>query len=146
MLKSYSRLRSTKQMAFISPNLRMGPFLISFCQKRHALSFWAFLPKYRFNQNKLSGVKHTYVLNEFLTANRSQVCSPHLYASFGTFFVQIVQLFAAQFLDIKKNSKINNIFLRSQRSALSTFKHTTSKIRCAWNNCLIQAQKVPKET
>ena len=114
MLKSYSRLRSTKQMAFISPNLRMGPFLISFCQKRQALSFWAFLPKYRFNQNKLSGVKHTYVLNEFLTANRSQVCSPHLYASFGTFFVQIGQLFAAQFLEIQKNSEIGNIFLRSQ--------------------------------
>ena len=43
-----------------------------------------------------------HVLNEFLTADRSfekilrEVCSPHLYASFGTFCVQIGQLFAAQ--------------------------------------------------
>ena len=50
----------------------------------------------------------TYELNEFLTADHScttifffekttiEVCSPQLYASFGTFYAKIGQLFVAQ--------------------------------------------------
>ena len=54
-------------------------------------------------------IRNAYVLNEFLTADRScktkyfwktliEVCSPHLYCSFGTFCAQIGQLFLAQWV------------------------------------------------
>ena len=63
-------------------------------------------------------------MNEFLTADRSsstqhwnktieEVCIPHLYASFGTFCVQIGQLLAARW--VFKHSEINYIFFRCQR-------------------------------
>ena len=60
------------------------------------------------SQKQESTLLHTYVvLNEFLTADRSfiskyfqktlmEVCSSHLYASFGTVCVQIGQYFEAQ--------------------------------------------------
>ena len=53
-----------------------------------------------------STLLHTYILNKFLTAdhapqnifekNSKKVGSSHIYASFGTFYVQIDQLFKAQ--------------------------------------------------
>ena len=76
------------------------------------------LCSYRFNQNKPSGVLHTYVLNVFSTADCScatkyiwktliEVGSPHLYACFGTFCVQIGQLFVAQWV-LKHSEEFQN--------------------------------------
>ena len=61
----------------------------------------------RKNQKHESTLLHFYVLNEFLKADRSCTAkyfwktviengSSHLYASFGTFFVQIGRLFESQ--------------------------------------------------
>ena len=64
--------------------------------------------EYRFNQNKPSGVLHNvcternfdsrpfmYKKNIF-DKTLTEVCNPYLYASFGTFYVQVGQIFAAQ--------------------------------------------------
>ena len=56
-------------------------------------------------------------MNEFLTAHRSltliEACSPHLYPSFGTFCVQIGQLFEAQrVFKISEEFEIDDIFLQ----------------------------------
>ena len=74
-----------------------------------------FKPTYRFNQNKPSGAYHTYVLNEFLTAESScttkyfekthiEGCSPYLYASFGS------KEFYEKYFVIHEQSAIKNSF------------------------------------
>ena len=61
--------------------------------------------RYTGSQKQESTLLNTYVLSEFLTADRSctkknifekTLSSSHPYASFGTFCVHIGQLFAAQ--------------------------------------------------
>ena len=45
----------------------------------------------------------------------TEVCSPHLYASFGIFASQLVNyLLHSESLNIRKNSEIDDIFLRRQ--------------------------------
>ena len=62
---------------------------------------------YTNSQKHESTLLHMYVLNEFLTADRSctikffeknliEVDRSHLYASFGNFFVQMGQFFEAK--------------------------------------------------
>ena len=62
---------------------------------------------YRFNQNKPSGDNirmyrtnfrqpTAYVQKNIFGKSPIKVCTPHLYASFGTFYVKIGQLFEAQ--------------------------------------------------
>ena len=70
---------------------------------------------------------YTYILNEFLTADHScttnifeksliEVGSSHLYASFGTFWVQLGQLVEAQWdFKLSEEFEIDVIFLRKQR-------------------------------
>ena len=64
---------------------------------------------YTDSQKHESPLLHTYVINEFLTADRSCTTkyfwktliedrSSHLYASFGTFWVQIVKYFVPQWV------------------------------------------------
>ena len=65
-----------------------------------------------------------------------QVCSLHLYASFGTFWVQIGQLFAPQWVfEHSEEVEIGDILM---------FKHF-SKAHCDTKNWPIWTQKVPKE-
>ena len=85
--------------------------------------------RYRFNQNKPS----TYVCTEQIfdsqptihtqqnnfEKNRTEVCCQYLYASFGTFCVQISQLFVA----LDRIPKSTTFSLDS--SDLSIFKHTS---------------------
>ena len=54
---------------------------------------------YNASQKHESTLLHTYVLNEFLTADRSvqqNISEKHLYASFGAFCIQIGQFLKAQ--------------------------------------------------
>ena len=63
---------------------------------------------YNASQKHQSTLLHTNLLNDFFTADHLckpniffektliEICSPHLYASFGTFCVQIGQLFEPQ--------------------------------------------------
>ena len=78
-------------------------------------------------QKHESTLLHTYVLDGFLTVDRScttnyfwkislKVGSSHLYASFGTFWVQIGQLVEAQWdFKLSEEFEIDVIFLRKQR-------------------------------
>ena len=68
-----------------------------------------------------------------------EVYSSHLYASFGTFYVQIGQLFEAQW-DFKLSEEIEDIFLRKQR----IYEHF-SKTHCVSNNWPICTQKSQKK-
>ena len=113
------------------------------------------LHAYTAQQKHESTLLHTYVLNEFLTADRlgtinyfwknSEVDSSHLYASFGTFCVQIVQLFEAQWdFKLSEEFEIYALFIRKQR-----FYHFKTFFKdllyCASKNWPIWTQKVPKE-
>ena len=114
---------------------------------------------YRINQNKPSGSYgpgyNVRIWNDFCQPNvheqqisfkktRIEDCIPHLYASFGTFCVQIGQLFAAQW-DFKHSEEFRNRqHFHFNNSDLSIFKHN-SKTHCPSNNWPIWLQKVPKE-
>ena len=59
-----------------------------------------------------------HVQQNIFGKTHKEVRSPLLYASFGTFCVQIGQLFAplhSESLNIRKNSEIDDIFLRRQQ-------------------------------
>ena len=75
--------------------------------------FWV---KYNNVQNKPSGVKHTYVQQNIFENTLIKVCCAHLYASFGTFCVQIGQLFEVQWdFKLSEEFEIDVIFLIKQR-------------------------------
>ena len=85
---------------------------------------------------------HTYVLKSFSTATvhnifgktLTEVCSPHLYTSFGTFCVQIGQYFAAQwFFKHLEEWRNRRHFPLKTATYLSIFKHTLMT-HCASNN------------
>ena len=66
-----------------------------------------------------------------------EVRSSYLYASFGTFYVQMSQLFQAQYdFKLSEESEIDDIFLRKKR-----FDHL-SKNHCASNYWAIGTHKV----
>ena len=68
---------------------------------------------YRFNQNKPSGGYHTYVLNEFLTVDRSFT---HILRFFWHLWVQIGQLVEAQWnFKLSEEIEIDIFFLRKQQ-------------------------------
>ena len=72
-----------------------------------------------------------------------EVGSSHLYASFGTFCVQIGQLVEVQWgFKLSEEFEIDIIFLRKQR--FYRFPHF-SKTHCTSTNWPIWTQKVPKE-
>ena len=68
-----------------------------------------------------------------------KACSPHLYASFCTFCLQICQSYAAQWV-FKQSEEFRN-----RRHFPSIRAIFTSKTHCASNNRLIWTQKVQKE-
>ena len=88
---------------------------------------------YRKSQKKESNLLHTYVLNEFLTANHScttkyfwkttiELYSSHLYASFGTFCVKIGRIFETQrYSKFREEIEIDLIFFKN--SDFTVFKH-----------------------
>ena len=99
-----------------------------------------------------------YVLNEFLTADRSfstkyfwkisyRIGSSHLYASFGTFCVKIGQLFEAQWdLKLSKEFEIDVIFLRKHRfyRFRTFFKDSLclEKLKHLYSNCAKRSVKM----
>ena len=84
---------------------------------------------YKKSQKKESSFLHTYVLNEFSTVDHSctvqqnilektliEVDRSHFYASFGTFCVQIGQLFESlQDFKLSEKFEIDLVFLQKQR-------------------------------
>ena len=85
---------------------------------------------------------HMYVLNEFLTADRScttnifektfiEVGSSHLYASFGTFFVQIGQLFKVQRVLEKCLKSVKSLFLKENVVDFKFLRKSEVSLHCA---------------
>ena len=121
------------RFSYVSTHIFIHDSLFSFgVSTQNALWIWKSLLrigalKYNASQKHESTLLHTYVMNEFLTAVRSfttkyfwksliEVGSSHLYASFGTFCVQIGQLVEVQWdFKLSEEFEINVIFHQKQR-------------------------------
>ena len=83
---------------------------------------------------------NVHVEQNIFQKNLIEICSPHLYASFGTFCVQIGQLFAAKWVFKHSEESRNPQHFPSiaiDSINLSIFKHTNtsiSKTYCSYNN------------
>ena len=73
-----------------------------------------------------------------------EVCSLHLYASFGSFCVQFGKYFTAQWVFEHSEEMRNRRHFPSMTTICWLLKHI-SKTHCASNNWPIWTQKVPKE-
>ena len=101
------------------------------------------LPEYRNSQKHESTLLHTYVLNEFLTADRScatkyfwktliEVGSSHIYASFCTFCVQIGQLFEAQWVFERCMKTVKSLFSKENDVDFEFFRKFKISLRLEW--------------
>ena len=74
---------------------------------------------YRFNQNKPSGASHTYVVNEFLTANcscKTKYFWKNSYRRYASFAFKLLNYSRhIESLSNRKNSEIDDIFHRWER-------------------------------